>query len=452
MSSEAPTIWPGRSADAEAVLDDLVFFIRSYVVLNDDQAVAVALWAVHAHAAEAAEFTPYIVVTSAEKRSGKTLLLDLLGRIVPRPLAVANTSVAALFRSIEDEAPTLLFDEVDAVFTRNGGDREQELRGVLNAGFRRGPLGTVLRTVGPTHTPKHFPVFCPKVLAGIGELPDTITDRSIVIRMKRKASTECVQRMRSRDVAEPAGAMRSRLADLAARNVEGLTDTRPELPDALDDRAADIWEPLLAIADLAGPRWSARARAVALALSAGRDGDGAESWGVRLLADVRALFDDGGLDRLGSADLARELNGIEEAPWGGFGQGVGITPRAIARLLKPYEIVPTTIKLADGTTAKGYRRERLAEAFERYLSRGEGPSIRNSVTSYMGSGLSAEAHPSPAPPGYGYENRETPHGDREVTELRIDGAETGIQVLHAEPGLVIAIESAATNGNGNSHS
>ncbi len=407
---------------SEHLLDDLVAFIRMYVAMTVDQAVAVALWAAHAHAADAAEFTPYLAVTSAEKRSGKTLLLDLLGRLVPRPLSVANTSVSALFRSIEEDAPTLLFDEVDAVFTRNGGEREQELRGILNAGFRRGPLGTVLRTVGPQHTPMRFAVFCPKVLAGIGELPDTIADRSIAIRMKRKARGEQVQRMRSRDVEEPAADMRARIAAWVADVLPLLEEARPPLPDDLDDRAADIWEPLLAIADVASPAWAVRARSAAVRLSTDRQ-DGAASLGVRLLADVRAVLDARGVDRIASAELAAALNEMEESPWGGFGQGSGISPRGIARLLRPHDVVPGSVRMGDGTTPKGYLRERLEEVFDRYLSPAEGTSGRHTATTGMDSGISAVADPPQGGACGGSDSAEIPRGDSGVAVWRINVAD-----------------------------
>ena len=241
---------------AAELLDDVHAFLRRYVVMSEHQLVAVVLWIAHAHAVEAAEATPYLAVTSAEKRSGKSRLLEVLGLAVPRPLATANVSPAALFRVIAQEMPTLLIDESDAIF---GGNKErgEELRGLLNAGHRRGAEVVRMVGMGSAMRAERFPVFCAKVIAGIGTLPDTVSDRSIVIRLKRRRSGERVERFRLREVAPDGAEIRSRLASWIAPHLDGLADDRPELPAALDDRAADGWEPLLAIADRAGGDWPA---------------------------------------------------------------------------------------------------------------------------------------------------------------------------------------------------
>jgi Protein of unknown function (DUF3631) len=446
---------PDPPPDAATLLADLVAFLRRYVAMSLHQAIAVALWVVHTHAAEAAEFTPYLAVTSPEKRSGKTLLLDLLGRLVHAPLSVANTSAAALYRSIEKIAPTLLFDEVDAIFTRNGGDREQELRGILNAGFRRGPMGTVLRTVGPQHTPMRFPVYCPKALAGIGDLPDTITDRSIVIRMKRKRPADHVERMRSRDVAEPAAAMRFRVSDWVAAEIDALSTARPELPDALDDRAADIWEPLLAIADLAGGAWPATARAAAIALSSGRDDDA--SYGVRLLADVRQVFLDAGTDRMASAAMCAGLNAMEEAPWGGWGEGKGIDPRTLARRLRPYEVRPDSVRILDGTV-KGYLRAWFADAWASYCpvkdpeDRPQPPAgdarSGTSGTTRMGTGISADSRTEQEGSCSVQENGDIPHGYGVVPDVPDEACDPGGNEMLAEgDGWSVEVERGPAGGS-----
>jgi hypothetical protein len=157
-------------------LDALEAFLRRFVIFRSDaQVTAIALWIAHTHAFEASDATPYLAVTSAERRSGKTRLLESLALLVRNPIHVAHTSAAALFRTIP-ERPTLLFDEVDAVFRKSASPATEELRAVLNAGHRRG--ATVRRCVGEgrKQTVVAFDTYCPKVLAGIGNLPDTIED------------------------------------------------------------------------------------------------------------------------------------------------------------------------------------------------------------------------------------------------------------------------------------
>jgi hypothetical protein len=349
--------------EGAALLGDLVAFLRRFVVMSDAQAAAVALWVVHTHAIEASDVTPYLAIGSAEKRSGKSRLLELLALLVARPLATANISDAALFRAIAEHSPTLLFDEVDAIFGAKARERE-DLRGLLNAGYRRGNF--VYRMGGPKMSVlESFEVYCAKALAGIGGLPDTIADRSIAITLKRRAPGEHVERYRRRETESEAAELRDRIAFWTGQNLAALIDARPSLPVELDDRAQDGWEPLFAIADLAGAEWPEYARSAALALSAGEERD-EDSTGVRLLADTRGVFHGRGVDRLSANDLCAALASDEEAPWVSW-RGAAITPRGLAGLLRPYGIRSRTIRLADGSTPKGYPRELFADAWARYL-------------------------------------------------------------------------------------
>ena len=277
------------STHGGVILDDVVHFVRRFVVLSENQADALALWIAHTHAFEAADATPYLTVTSAEKRSGKTRLLEVAELLVREPLPTANISDAALFRAIEAKTPTLLLDEVDAIFGNKARERE-ELRGLLNAGYRRGALA---QRMGGSRMSElqTFRVFCPKAFAGIGDcLPDTITDRAIALRLERKTREERVERFRRREVVPAAEELRDRLADWLEPQLEELRNGWPSLPEELDDRAHDVWEPLFAIADLAGEAWPERARRVAVALS-GKGAREDESLTARLLRDVHSVFD-----------------------------------------------------------------------------------------------------------------------------------------------------------------
>jgi hypothetical protein len=344
------------------LLDDIVRFVRRFVVVSEAQADTLALWIAHTHATEASETTPYVAITSPEKRSGKTRLLEVLELVVHEGLPTANTSDAALFRSIKELNPTLLLDEVDSVFNK-ARDRE-DLRGMLNAGYRR---GAVVRRMGGAKmtTLETFPVYCAKAFAGIGNcLPDTILDRSITIALQRKTREETVERFRRRDVMPEGESLRDCLADWLEPQLDWLHAARPNLPDALDDRAQDFWEPLLAIADLAGGDWPQRAWKAALELS----GNGAredDSLTARLLADIYTVFSNGAGDRLRTAELIEHLCAIEESPWGDW-RGKAITPHALSRLLKPHRIRTMPVR-AEGEVVKGYKVEQFADAFHRVL-------------------------------------------------------------------------------------
>jgi hypothetical protein len=342
------------------VLDEVRRFVRRFVVLTDHQAVVLALWAFHTHAFDAAETTPYVSVTSAEKRSGKSRLLEVLEMLVRQPLVSVNVSDAALFRAIHEKQPTVIFDEIDSVFGPKARDRE-DLRGLLNAGFRTGAV--TLRMGGKNNTElQTFNVYCPKVFAGIGELPDTIRDRCIRIRLERRTRDEAIERFRRRDI--NTDDLAATLSSLADHLVPQLCDARPSLPDELDDRAQDVWEPLLAIADLAGEEWPVLARAAAVALSTGIERED-DSLGARLLQDVYTVFAEATEPRFRTVDLIAEIAKIEESPWGDW-KGKTITSQALSGLLKPYRIRTMPVWV-DGQTVKGYKAEQFTEAWLRVL-------------------------------------------------------------------------------------
>ena len=329
--------------------------------------------------------TPFLDVTSPEKQCGKTRLLDGLELVVARPWRTIMPSEAVLFRKIDAVAPTLLLDECDAIFDRSNGSTEP-LRALLNAGNRRGT--SVPRCVGPTQQLVDFTIFCPKALSGIGDLPDTVRDRSIVIRLKRKRADERARRFRYREALEIAEPIQQELASWAQDAVTDLANARPEIPAALDDRAEEAWEPLLAIALLAGGDWPERAWIAALELSGGKAAAD-EALGVWLLRDIRDVFVEKGVDRLSSASLAASLSEIETSPWGDI-RGKALDARALARRLKRFEIAPRTVRFHDETTAKGYLLEQFEDAFSRYL----GDLERHTVTTGMDKGFAADSEPS----------------------------------------------------------
>jgi len=341
------------------LLDDLRTFMCRFVAFPlPEQADAVALWVMHTHAFESAEATPRLSIQSAEKQSGKTRLLELLDLLCRSPLQVASISSAAMFRIISEGPTTLLLDEVDTIFDRRGSGAE-DLRGLLNAGYRRG--GAVMRASGK-HGVKRFPVFAPVALAGIGRLPDTVQDRSIVLRLKRRGMGESVEKLRRREIEADVFMLRTSIGRWAEENIGTLAKMPTVVPDALGDRAADIWEPLLAIASLAGNDWPERAASAAVTLSVPVEADDSGSDGVRLLSDVRCAFDLSQRERMSSADLVRALTKMEDAPW----SEQSIDVHALARMLKPFDVRPRSIRVG-GSVLRGYYREDFTDPFGRYL-------------------------------------------------------------------------------------
>jgi len=392
LEEESPNGHTPKFSAAE-VLDGLVAFIRRFVVLSDEQADMAALWVVHTHALGAADCTPYLHIKSAEKRSGKTRFLEVLALLAARPWLTGRVSAAVLVRKTANEKPSLLLDESDAAF-KGDKDYAEALRGILNAGFRRGGVTSLCVGQGANLSYRDFPVFSPKAIAGIGKLPDTIADRAIPIELRRRRRGEHVERFRQRKVKPDAVPLMSAAAAWAQANVAALADAEPELPVELDDRAQDIVEPLLAIAEAVGGEWPYRARGAAIALLTGEHRDDAESLGVRLLRDVRKVFDGEGKDRLSTSTILEKLRGADEAPWGSL-RGEPLDARALARLLKPYVIRPKQIREGE-QTHKGYKREDFEDAWSRYLHEVPGdtfhtpPAKRNNGTDLSNPAYRAE--------------------------------------------------------------
>jgi len=201
------------------------------------------------------------------------------------------------------------------------------------------------------------------MLASIGDLPDTIMDRAVVIRMRRRAPGEAVDPYRTRRDAPALNQLRGRLGAWARAHLAELERATPEMP--LEDRAADTWEPLVAVADLAGGDWPARARTAAAALAAdAAEQDTDTSLGLRLLADLRAVFT-AGEERLDSKTVLDRLCRLDESPWDDL-RGKRLDARTLANLLRPYAIKPKVIRVGEATP-RGYERADFQDAWRRYL-------------------------------------------------------------------------------------
>jgi hypothetical protein len=383
------------------LLEQIETFVSTYVVFNSmAQPTAVALWLAHAHAIEAADVTPYLHVCSPVPRCGKTLLLDVLELVAPRPWHGVDVSEAVLFRRIDRDQPTLLFDEADVLFTgpRSKTPEAAAVRQVLNAGNRRGAV--VPRCAAKGDKLVDFRVFCAKIVAGIGSLPTTIADRSVRITMvRRKKRSEPVTRFRRRDVEPQATRLRDALATWAATAEETLRAARPDVPDIENDRAEEAWEVLIAIADLAGGDWPARARTAMVELH-GAAADDTEATGIQLLAAIRDIFNQCG-DRVLTRDLLSALVRRETEPWAGWwAKDVDTakddeTPKKaamdLAGHLKPFGIISNTIRVSNDR-GKGYDRADFEDAFSRYLP-SQAAEGRDAVTTVAAQGFEASRPP-----------------------------------------------------------
>ena len=360
-----PTIEPSEEpVDGEQLLEDLCAVLRQYVVLPQHADVALALWLVHTHVTDVTDYTPYIVVTSPVRECGKTTLLELLFHLAHRAQFTGGITASALYRRIDRLRPTMLLDELD---TRLRGDSGELLRGVLNTGFQRS--GKVTICVGDEHEDRDFSTFCPKVLAGIGRLWDTVTSRSIPIRLSRasKAQVATLRKIRGDTIAGVCLPYQRRLRRWVADVTDGLRTIEVVTPGELGARQCDVWRPLLAIAEAASVTWAQKARAAALALHGVAEEEG--DYGLRMLGDVREIFRArGNPDAAFTSTILEVLCAREDSPWPEYTrQDKPITPRGVAILLGRFGIKPTTVRIGE-TVGKGYKLEALEPAFATYLT------------------------------------------------------------------------------------
>lgn len=352
-----PDITRVQAIDGADLLEEIQAVFKKYCVLPNEAAyTAVTLWTAYTHCISAFDYAPRLVLRSSVKRSGKTRVLEVIHGLAHRPIRTSSVSVAYLFRVIgKEDPPTMLIDEADAIFgTRIKADQNEDLRGLLNAGFQRG--STVGRVNGRQHEPKEYETFAPVALAGIGRLPDTIEDRAVVIQMRRRKPSEMVSTFRIKRDGPILAELCSRLELWAGEVREVLQDAEPELP--VDDRAADTWEPLVALADAAGGPWGRDARAAAVQFTDEAVADDGQSLPLMLLSDTRQVFTDLNIQFIGTMDLIGILSGSDDSVWS------DLTAAGLGRKLRSFGV--STSHSAD-KKSRGYWRNDFKDAFDRYL-------------------------------------------------------------------------------------
>ncbi|MEV4398325.1 DUF3631 domain-containing protein [Nonomuraea sp. NPDC049607] len=377
------------------LLDALLAALTRYVILPSPEAAnAVVLWIAATHAQPAWAHAPRLVIRAPEKRCGKSRLLDVVEATCHEPFITVNSSSAAVYRSISDDPPTMLVDEADTIFGPKA-DGNEDLRGLLNAGHQRNRPAK--RYDAATNRVESIPTFAMAALAGIGAMPDTIEDRAVVIRMRRRAPGETVSPYRHRRDRPPLRQLATDLRQWLRADLATLEQAEPAMP--VEDRAADTWEPLITVADHAGGHWPDRARAAVLTLTAEADDNSQPSNRLRLLTDCRTAFRTD--TALPTATLLERLKADPEAPWADYGPN-GLTAMKLGVILREYEIRSATIRFPAPTgQAKGYQRDDFTDAWSRYCpdleasGNGEilpfGKGSRTSRTSLNIAGQSDEA-------------------------------------------------------------
>jgi hypothetical protein len=351
------------------LLDDVVSFLERYLVYRDEhQARANALWAMHAHCLESFPATPRLLFLAPSMQSGKTRGLELLEVLVPRPELLANVTGAYLFRTIALARPVLLLDESDSIFAAraNGDPTAEDIRGIVNSGYRKGAKVGRVEGQGADRRPVKFSTFAAVALAAIGALPATIMDRGIVLRLRRRSMAEPIEPFELTDPPPEAELLRRRMAAWAARHA-GRLSVRPSLPAGVEDRLAEVWRPLFAISSVAGGEWPDRVAKACQELRGARDAVAKESMGVALLGDIYAVRLRSKTRNIHTSALLSELTLDVESPWRDMGRGEPLGAVRLASELRAYDIASGDVRVGD-TVKKGYAFSDFHDAWRRYLT------------------------------------------------------------------------------------
>jgi len=350
--------------DGEDLLNDVVSIFKRYAILPDHAPEVAALWILNSYVHDAGYNSPMIMITSPEKRCGKTTTLNLFQALVNKPLPAGNISPAAIYRAIEKWRPSLLIDEADTFLKNN-----EEVAGVINSGHTK-PSAFVIRCDGDNNEPKQFSTWCPKVIAGIGNQRDTLEDRSIIFPLRRKLPHEQVERLRLDR--EGFDDLKRKCVRWAADNFNKCRNSDPEPIQDIEDRANDNWSPLLAIADLCN--WSEKARMAAVLIRG--EVEQSESIDTILLQDIQSIYKEQQTERLASQRICDLLAMIDDRPWSEWSKGRPITTNRLSGRLKMFGIHSKTIRLPNSERLKGYELSAFSDAFSRYCN-----SKRDNVTS-----------------------------------------------------------------------
>jgi len=362
-----PEPWPDP-VDGAAWLDEVVALLRTYLVLPDQAAEAIALWIMQTYTLEAANIAPILTVVSPEANCGKSSVVTLAGWLCRRPLLTSNVTPSVLFRVVDKAAPTLVIDEADSFLKDN-----EAMRGIINSGHTR-PTARVLRSVGDHHEPRWFSTWGSKAIARIGKFTgpwETVASRSIIVSMRRRLEKEPITLM-PQEAPPPVEVLTRQAVRWSRDHMDRLRETSPPERPGLANRVADNWRPLFAIAELVGSGWPEKATHVAFKLSDVKKQRTSQPPGVLLLEDIRKYFGKGGpgTDKVATIDLVVWLTtdpDLIDRPWRTYYQGKPINKNGVANLLDGYEIKPDHRWRDGGRQTRGFRVSDFADAWERYL-------------------------------------------------------------------------------------
>lgn len=341
----------------EVLLNQIEQYISQHAVLPNGASVAITLWCLASYNINNFHIFPRLFLTSPVKRCGKSTVLDLIEAFSNKSFIVSNISTAALFRTIEICQPTLIIDEADT-FVAN---RNDDMIGIINSGHGKS-RANVIRCTGQDNNPTKFSTWTPMVLAGIGDLKDTIMDRSVTISLERKRRNQTVTRVPV-DLYAIQELNRQKLLKWSTDNEISIKLNTIDPPNLGNDRAADNWLPLFTLANQVSDIWLKKCEAAYLSLTIIDDESDLSSL---LLGDIRDIFNKHNDIKISSADLVNKLTEDKDKLWCEYKNGKALTQSSLATILKPFNIKSSTIRIQT-KTLRGYELNQFKNTFDIYL-------------------------------------------------------------------------------------
>lgn len=344
------------------ILDATVRLLRRFLWFQRPEHYdLLALWAAHTWIFRAFPFTPRLDFTSKDPGSGKTLSMDLTALLCASPYTTGGITGPALRIKVHNDKPTLALDEADVIFGSTGRRREDH-RAILNTGFKHD--GAYDTAVGNGTSTRRWQTFCPVMFAGIGSLPDTLADRSLIIPMRKPPRSAKLTRYSTRLHQGEFESCGAALGEWARSVAILAADIIPDDIEGVLWRGQDISEPLLILGELAGDEWRERARAAVASVLANRGTDiTVTPPDIVLLADIRTVFD--GKTRIATSALVEALLAMEGRPWADLWQR-DRAPAQMADMLRPFAIAAKPIRFGRDIK-RGYLRSQFTETWDRML-------------------------------------------------------------------------------------
>ena len=344
------------------LIEDIQKYIKRFSTFPAiDYSLPLALWAIGTQVYPHFDSYPYLVVTSATKRSGKTRLAEILSFISSNPVSSGAMTPASMFKTMADERPTIFIDEAESL----SSEAASNMRVVLNMGYRKGQ--TVRRVVG--QEVREYEVYCPKCFILIGDVYDTLKDRSIIIRMRRG---EAAERFVFEPVKAEGAVLREKIHQWIEENESALINSFTTFKgiEFLTDRDEEIWTPLFVLCQMIAPERIKELQQLAVDIATEKTQESRryselenqeekaadDEYAQRLLRDVASIID--GKKYLPTSEILERLRAIPTAPWRVY-KGEGITMHSLSTMLSRFGVAPSNVQIGRGRAnrkvVKGYR-------------------------------------------------------------------------------------------------